>query len=55
MLGAGFGQACEFSVGGGNEDDIGGGLAEVYGFIVVDCARLGVQEMHVVGAFVWTL
>ena len=41
----------EFGIGGGDEDDIGGGLAEVYGFVVVDGAGLGVQECMVWAVF----
>jgi hypothetical protein len=41
-----FGEACEFGVGGGDENDFGGRLAKVDGFVIINGAWLGVQEVH---------
>ena len=53
VFGSGLGQARELGVRRGNEHDVGGRLAQVYGLVVVDGAGLGVQEVHGVLALCW--
>ena len=43
----GRGQGCEFRISGGNDDHIGGRLAEVNGFLaVVDLSGCCCEQMH---------